>query len=338
MFSQSIIIPGFDLFSRFIGKFDNPKPNVFVVGYGWGGKNFCEQIDRSKYNVIVIDKKNYFLNTPKLVQFSALNKASININEKNFIEDEVTNIIVKDKLIVSNNRSYLYDYLVVSSGSVPNTFGIKGADTCTFYKTIDDAKKLKESLTSNNKYQIVGAGPTAIEVAFELSKKGKSVTLIEATNTILPNFSDEMRNKVLNKLKDANIELLLEHKVKSIDEHKIETDKKQIPRYYTLWMAGIKPTPLVKEISNVNEYLQHNKNVFVIGDAIRGHGPPTAQNAKQQGIYLAKHFNNNFKSEPYKYNEWCKMIHTPDALLIDYNNKCYSLPVISADFAEYFMT
>jgi NADH dehydrogenase len=334
MFSQALFIPSFDLLSRFFGKFDTPKPNVVVVGYGWGGKNFCEQIDRSKYNVTVIDKNNYFLNTPKLVQFNDLKGAVSEIKERQFIQDTVKEINVKDKILRMNNTTRNYDYLVVSTGSEPNTFGIKGAETCGFYKTVDDAKKLKESLTTNTNYQIVGAGPSAIEVAFELAAKGKNVTLIEASNKILPNFSDEMRDKVYSKLKDYKIELLLEHGVNAIEKDLIITNKKMIPRDYTLWMAGIKPS----QSYTVNEYLQHNKRMFVIGDAVRGHGPPTAQNAKQQGIYLAKHFNNNFKSEPYKYNEWCKMLHTPDALLIDYNNKCYSLPVITHDFFEYFMT
>ena len=329
-----------DVVGRIFGQYDKPKPkpNVVVVGYGWGGKNFCEHIDRSKYNVTVIDKNNYFLNTPNLVRFNDLSNATVPIEEKNLLVDEVKNIEVDNSRLILSNQVKSYDYLVVSTGSIPNTFGIKGAESCQMYKSIDDAKALKESLDSNNAYQIIGAGPSGIEVAFELATKGKSVTLIEGAYTILPNFSDAMREKVLEKLKEKNIKLFLNQCVTNIDNEFIQTQKSTFPRTYTLWMAGIKPTPLVKDISNVNEYLQNNKNVYVIGDSIRGHGPPTAQNAKQQGIYLANRFNNNFKSEPYKYNEWCKMLHTHDSLLIDYNNKCYSLPLITSDIADYFIT
>ena len=42
------------------------KKNVVVVGYGWGGKSFCDKIDTNKYNVIVVSKTNYMLNTTKL--------------------------------------------------------------------------------------------------------------------------------------------------------------------------------------------------------------------------------------------------------------------------------
>jgi NADH dehydrogenase len=340
MFAQSIFIPAVDVLSRFFGKFDTPKPNVYVVGYGWGGKAFCENIDKSKFNVIVINKTDTFLNTPKLVNFNELDKLRQHINEPNLIVDEVTKIVPDDKIILTKNISRSYDYLVVATGSEVNTFGIKGAETCHPYKTYNDAFLLNESLRThtNNNYQIIGAGPTGIEVAFELAAKGKKVTLIEAADKILPNFSDAVRDKVIHKLKEKNIELLLEHKVTSIDASLIKTTKQSIPRHYTLWMSGIKPLPLVSEINKVDGNLKFNDRTYVIGDSIRGYGPPTAQNAKQQGIYLAKHFNNNFKSEPYKYNEWCKMLHTHDALLIDYNNKCYSLPLITYNFFEYFMT
>ena len=333
-----VAVPSFDLLTRLFSAKNPEKPNVLVLGYGWGGKSFCDQIDRSKFNVTIVNKTDSFLNTPKLVQFNELEKATQKINEPNLVLDEVKEINPKNKLIYMNNSTKHYDYLVVSTGSIPNTFGIQGAETCQFYKTVEDAKALKESLDSKTNYQIIGAGPTGIEVAFELAAKGKKVTLIEAADKILPQFSDAVREKVLKKLKEKDIELLLEHKVIMLDNLIIKTSKRDLPRHYTLWMSGIKPTALVSEVSKVNEYLQHNNSTYVIGDSIRGHGPPTAQNAKQQGIYLAKHFNAGFKSLPYKYNEWCKMLHTHDVLLIDYNNKCYSLPLITVDLIENFLT
>lgn len=338
MYFEPLFIPVFDLYSRYFGLNRKPKPNVVVIGYGWGGKTFCDNIDRSKYNITVIDKNNYFLNTPKLVQFTNLLKATQAVSEPQFIQDIVKTILPENKRVIMNSKTKWFDYLVVSTGSEPNTFGIKGAETCKFYKTVEDAQCLNESTKMHNSYQIVGAGPTAIEVAFELSKQDKDVTLIEATNTILPNFSDAVRNKVIEKLNEKNIKLLLNHKVSQIDDSAIHTTEAVIPRTYTLWMAGIKPTTLVKDISSVDDHLYYGSNIYVIGDSISGHGPPTAQNAKQQGIYLANHFNSNFTSEPYNYNEWCKMIHTHDALLIDYKNKCYSLPVASADIIAHFFT
>ena len=330
-----IFIPVFDMLDRTFA--DKPKSNVIVVGYGWGGKAFCDNIDRSKYNIKVINKTDTFINTPKLVNFTDLSSVATRIKEQVNI-GEVTKIDPVQQLVYLNDHIYKYDYVIVATGSVPNTFNIEGTDSCHFYKTVEDALELNKSLDSNTNYQIIGAGPTGIEVAFELAALGKKVTLIEAAPTILPNFSDAVREKVLMKLKQKDITLLLEHKVTKLNESVIETSKKQLPRYYTLWMSGIKSLPLVSEINKVDENLKFNDSTYVIGDSIRGYGPPTAQNAKQQGIYLANHFNNKFVSEPYKYNEWCKILHTHDAMLIDYNNKCYSLPMITSNIFEHFLT
>jgi NADH dehydrogenase FAD-containing subunit len=336
MIMSHVFIPLFDVLTRKFGE--KPKPNVIVVGYGWGGKAFCDNIDRSKYNIKVINKTDTFTNTPKLVHFKDLSSVETRIKE--YVNmGEVTKIEPQKQTIHLNNTfTYKYDYLVVATGSEVNTFNIEGADTCQTYKTFDDAVALNESLETNTHYQIIGAGPTGIEVAFELASEGKKVTLIEASNTILPNFSDAVREKVLEKLKQRDITLLRNHKVTKLNDSMIETTKGALLRAYTLWMSGIKPLPLVSEINKVDGNLKFNDSTYVIGDSIRGYGPPTAQNAKQQGIYLANHFNNNFKSEPYKYNEWCKMLHTHDALLIDYKNKCYSLPLITSDLIEHLLT
>jgi NADH dehydrogenase FAD-containing subunit len=335
MIMSHIFIPVFDMLNRTFG--DKPKKTVYVVGYGWGGKAFCDNIDRSKYNIKVINKMDMFVNTPRLVNFKELSSVAVPIKE-HVNMGEVTRIDPLEQSVYLMNHAYKYDYVVVATGSVPNTFNIEGAESCHFYKTFDDAVKLNESLESNTIYQIIGAGPTGIEVAFELASEGKKVTLIEAAPTILPNFSDAVREKVLEKLKQKEITLLLNHKVTKITDSLIETNQKQLPRYYTLWMSGIKSLPLVSEINKVDGNLKFDEHTYVIGDSIRGYGPPTAQNAKQQGIYVANHFNNNFKSEPYKYNEWCKILHTHDAVLIDYNKKCYSLPAISSNIFEHFLT
>ena len=57
--------------SEFINMIYNnkyKKKEVVVVGYGWVGKSFCDKIDRNKYNITVISKTDYMLNTTVLCQ------------------------------------------------------------------------------------------------------------------------------------------------------------------------------------------------------------------------------------------------------------------------------
>lgn len=338
MYSPSIFIPAFELIQRTIYNLPEKKKNVCVIGYGWGGKAFCDTIDKRYYNVTVINKSDKFVCTPKLIRINEYEKAIIPIQEKNLIIDEVVNVDDKEITVTTkNNGMKHFDYLVVATGSKVNTFNIKGADTCQPYKTVEDVINVKKSLDTNTNYQIIGAGPSGIEVAFELTNMNKSVTLIEAADKILPNFSDSVRDKVIQKLKEKNVELLLNHKVISIDNSLINTNKHSITRHYTLWMSGVQPLPLVSNINKVNEYLQYNNSIYVIGDSIRGYGPPTAQNATQQGYYLGHHFNNSFKSEPYKFIERGKILHTSDTILIDYNNECYEVPKLFRPIIDYFV-
>lgn len=76
--------------------------------------------------------------------------------------------------------------LVVSVGSVNNTFGVKGVEeNCLFFKSIEDAKSLrariselferaalpnvpKEDIERLLSFVIVGGGPTGTEVAAEI--------------------------------------------------------------------------------------------------------------------------------------------------------------------------
>ena len=129
-----IFVPLFDMVTRNFEE--KPKPNVIVVGYGWGGKAFCDNIDRSKYNIKVINKTDTFINTPKLVNFTDLSSVAVPIKERVNI-GEVTKIDPVQQLVYLNDHTYKYDYVVVASGSVPNTFNIEGTDTesCHFYKT-----------------------------------------------------------------------------------------------------------------------------------------------------------------------------------------------------------
>lgn len=42
------------------------KPNVLILGSGWGAISFLKHIDTKKYNVSIISPRSYFLFTPLL--------------------------------------------------------------------------------------------------------------------------------------------------------------------------------------------------------------------------------------------------------------------------------
>uniref|UniRef100_A0A6C0IBI3 NADH:ubiquinone reductase (non-electrogenic) n=1 Tax=viral metagenome TaxID=1070528 RepID=A0A6C0IBI3_9ZZZZ len=319
------------------------KPNVLVVGYGWAGRAFCENIDKSKYDVNVISPTPNFLNTPKLVQFPRIgyprNLLAYNVVPVTGMLTEV--VPIEKKILMKTGIYRPYDYLVLAVGSVPNTFGIKGAETCHFLKTLHDFGELKQLMriggNEKKSFEVIGAGPTGVEVAFELAESGSRVKLVEAGADILGGWSEVTRQCIRKELKEAGIELLVGCAVKEIGADVIYTSTGSLVRNNTIWTSGVKAPDFVSRggFNKVGPQLQvaNMNSVFAIGDIVagppgKGHGPPTAQNAVQQGKFLASYFNNDFAAEhpPYKYNEFCKILHTKDSIYVEYDGTTFIMP------------
>ena len=140
--------------SEFLNMIYNNKPKkkeVVVVGYGWAGKSFCDKIDTNKYNVTVVSKTNYMLNTTKLknsidyLDYKLIVKP--NYNKINFINNECYGIDEKTNSIKINNKDINFDYLIIAIGSQTNDFNIKGVkENCYFLKDIIDVQKIRASL------------------------------------------------------------------------------------------------------------------------------------------------------------------------------------------------
>ena len=306
------------------------KPNVLVLGNGWAGSNFSSGLDKNKYNLTIIDKNDYFLETHKMSSnYNPIKQVSIP-NSK-FIKDKVKEIDTKNKLVIINDVQIKYDYLVFALGSQINTFNIPGVDTyCHFYKTIDDMKLISE--LKNTTVSIIGGGVAGIEIGYKILANNKNISnikIIEAKD-ILPGFSKITRDKIKKDLDSKGIKLELNCKVNEISEldsnsnldsnikYAISTsiDGEQVIFYENniIWTGGIKPHELKPGASS---------DVFIIGDN-SDLGPSTSQKAKQEGKWLANHFNNGFndKDANFKFKSNGKIIHTNDGSYIEFCDKC----------------
>jgi NADH:ubiquinone reductase (non-electrogenic) len=337
------------LIDLYYGKTEyvKPKKDIVVIGYGWGSQAFCKNIDTSKYNVTVISKSNEMLNTTKLKNSITDENDKLllikNENKKiNFINDECINLKNFNQ-VNTKNKTYLYDYLVIAVGSETNDFNIPGVkQNCLYLKTLEDLDKLKLKLKNDSfkdkKIAILGAGPVGIELAFQLAKEYKEIKIIEAMPNILPMFNENTINIVKEELDKAGIKLLLNNKVTKIDPNLIKSNDNNLERLtffdIAIWNCGVKPHSLLKTLTNdkfkVDNYLRYNSSIFAIGDIVasKEFGPPTAQNAKKQGIYLANYFNNNFIGNPYKFEEDGRVLRTKNNLIIETSYGSFKMPMI----------
>jgi len=305
------------------------KPTVFVVVYGWGEASFVKYIDTNRYKVKVVSKTKSRLNQPYMI--SSLEPSFTDPPQNlELIEDEA--LTIEQTSLKCTKSSYDYDYLVIATGSEPNDFGITGVNEhCLMVKTEKDISVLLSKLENNNSLTVIGAGPTGIELAFKLASLGKTVNIIEASTSILPGFSEALREEVAKLLAKANISVALNTKITKVEENRfITTDGIINNSSIKIWTCGVKPVSFVRNFMSPlkpDYNLMVKPKIYAIGDSISGHGPPTAQNANAQGLYLATLFNTQFQDlTPYRYVEKGKVVDTTDNLVVEIQNKVFILP------------
>lgn len=320
------------------------KPTVVVAGYGWGAHAFVTGIDRRKYNLVIVSERDRRLNQNTMLQTLT---PTFTTAASPVIEDTCISINKEQRHVQGAQGSYAYDYLVLATGSEVNDFRIPGVrDHCRMCKTEQDVNALRSIYPAASAATILGAGPTGIELACSLKGHGvPEVRIVEAAPQILPGFSDAMRASILKRLEKKGIQLLLNQPIQAVTSTQIQTKNGAIP-YRTdellVWTCGIQPVAFVRALTGgrplaVDDCLQVEPRLFALGDSIQGRGPPTAQNANQQGAYLANYFNSNFSNKaPYTFKELGRCVDMGDGLLIEIWGFLFFLPTINvSDFVSF---
>ena len=348
------------------------KKNVYIIGNGWSGYYFSKYLDKKKYNAKIIAPNENVLNTPKLINYLTDDTSKIDF-QNNYIEkitDVVLNIDNKNNQIYTKNNSYKYDYVIFCIGSEYNDFGIKGVENYAYkLKNKNDIIRLKEKLKDQNikNVCIIGSGATGIELALKLKKYNYNIKIIEGLNDILPGFNNISKRKIKNLLKEEKIDLCVNNFVSKITNNKIYTETKIKAKTITnefnydlvIWTGGIKfngyqRTFLFNTLNKINKItprginvdndfsINKNKNIYCLGDIVANKGPPTAQNAKYQAIWLANYFNKDFNEElikeiRYKDKSKGKLLHLDDKIYLE--SKFYNgyIPKYIHSIIDYFI-
>lgn len=246
-----------------------------------------------------------------------------------------------------------YDILVMAIGSTSNDFGTPGVkENCIFLDDQESAKKFRKSILStlfrfssgleqNDKLNIsiVGAGATGVEMTTELFNMVKTlreygyqnlsssllnITLIEATDRILPALPENASKNIHSKLEEFGAKVLTKTKIVKADQnHFYPEGRDAIQADIMLWTAGVKAPDFLKDIAGletnrvnqlvVKSTLQTSRDdaIFAIGDCScctkpgGGFTPATAQAAHQMASICYKNilaFVNNTPLKNFNYN------------------------------------
>jgi NADH dehydrogenase/putative oxidoreductase len=262
---------------------------VVIVGAGFGGLAAARCLRWCKARVTLIDRRNYHLFQPLLYQVAtaSLSPADIAMPIRTLLRQQfnttvhygrVIGIDRRAKVVLLDDRSISYDYLVLATGARHDYFGKdEWEDTAPGLKKIDDATAIRRRIlvaferaeacaddierVALLTFVVVGAGPTGVELSgaiAELARQGMErdfrrfdpraarVILVQAGPRVLPTFPETLSARAKAALERLGIEVRLNGRVSAIDEAGVMIGEERIAARTVLWAAGVAASPAAK--------------------------------------------------------------------------------------------
>jgi len=154
--------------------------------------------------------------------------------------------------------------VIVATGSKPKRLPVPGIDGGNVVEAIDFLLEKKEV---GNRVVVVGGGLTGCEIAYDLAKKGKSVTLVEMLDDILlvPGLSAANSNMLRELLTYYKVDVLKSTRLQAITATDVKVVTNEVERTIAtdtvVIAAGYDPC------LEVAEKLKDCGEMHVIGDA-----------------------------------------------------------------------
>lgn len=168
------------------------------------------------------------------------------------LEEEVLDVDVDKKVVITSKGEYSYDKLVFATGArsvVPPIKNIDKSDNWSTCRSLKDFDKImKEGMTDEAEHiTILGAGLIGVEVAENLIESGKKVTLIEGSDQILPMWDPKFSYFAKSALEEKGIEVITSTFVKEFGLNNGKIDKvyigedKYVETDFVVMSVGIRP-------------------------------------------------------------------------------------------------
>ena len=234
----------------------NIRPQVVVLGGGFGGLSAVKAMRRVAADVTLVDRHAYNTFQPLLYQVATagLNPGDVtyflrsrHARQPNmrFCLGEVTDVDTSAKKVhLADGPALVYDYLVVATGVTTNYFGVPGAQehALALYTRkqalavrdrifTDLEKAVRQGQPRDLRVIVVGAGATGVEMAGTLAelRNGSAkalypeldpgrmhITLVEMMPHVLAPFPARLRRYAHRALQKRGVQLRLSTTVKEV--------------------------------------------------------------------------------------------------------------------------
>ncbi len=246
-----------------------------------------------------------------------------------FIRGRAAKLNRAEKYVQTEEGDKVYfDKLVLGLGNVTNYFGIEGLQEYSYsIKSSEQAEEFKAHLHQqllddkrpDLNYCIVGGGPTGIELAGALPTYIKRImkkhgikdrklhiSLIEAAPRLLPRSPKIISRKVTKRLRSLGVKIYLGTSVKGQDRDSLMLGDKTLRSTTVVWTAGVANNPFFKNNDfkltergkvEVNQYLEAEPGIFVLGDNANTLYSGMAQTALHDGEFVASNIARQLRGE-----------------------------------------
>lgn len=257
------------------------QPVVIILGAGFSGLELAKKLFYEKFQVILIDRKNYHTFQPLLHQVATaeleasqitypIRSAIRNAPNVKFVWAEVLNINPDQGWVETTAGRFVYDFLVIATGSRPKTSVPGSAQHTWVLKTIDDAIAIHDHIlrcfeTAFNlpasmeqgqlAIAIVGGGTTGVELAGAMAEwihrslvkdyhqihcQQIRILLLHSGDNLLPGFHPSLQRYALKHLKSLGVEVYLKTRVDYVNADGVMCiDGKKVLARTVLWTTGV---------------------------------------------------------------------------------------------------
>ncbi len=179
------------------------KKRLVIVGGGFAGLNLTKCLDRSKFEIKVVDRNNFHSFPPLFYQIASSGLDASNISfpfRREFKKrrgityhmGHVKNIDTANKTITTSYETIQYDLLVLAAGTTNNFFGMPDMEKKVYcIKTVAEAGRCRDAILDRLErgaicedperrkqlltFLVVGGGPSGVEIAGALGEMKRDI-------------------------------------------------------------------------------------------------------------------------------------------------------------------